>query len=158
MISRISHTLLIALFMAAHLWVQPLSAMKTCGDGDAAGSSSCCCSGSVSGSEEAPKGCCGGDQSGEGDPQEGSEINWAKNGCGCSVVPSAPLGPPLVRPSAEPAGVSSEVYGAAACFALAGSPLGRTWPSLEGRAARPPDRPPHVRREVRAVFTQVYRI
>ena len=143
MTSRIYHILLLALFVAAHLLVQPLAAMGTCGGSDAIGGG-CCCTETVS----PPDGCCGANQGDE------SDSDSAERECGCSELPSAPVVPPL----AEPTGVELEEVGKTALLACPASPLSSAWPSLECRAARPPNRLPHVRREVAAVFTQVYRL
>ena len=142
MTSRIYHILLVALFVAAHLLVQPLEAMSTCGGSAAV--NGCCCGEPVS----PPDGCCGGSQDDKGDSDS------VEHECGCSEFPGEPFVPPL----AEPTGVEFESLSTDVLLACDASPLNSAWPSLECRAARPPNRPPHVRREVGAVFTQVYRL
>ena len=143
MTSRIYHFLLVALFAGSHLLVQPLAAMRTCGDGVAA-SSSCCCGEPVS----PPDGCCGESQGDHGDSDS------AEHECGCSELPGGPFVPPL----AEPTGVEFESLSTDILLARDASPLSSAWPSLECRAARPPNRPPHARHEVGSVFTQAYRL
>ena len=146
--ARIQHFLIVALFAAAHLIVQPLVSTGWCMGmvGEA-----CCCSSEAT--SEAPSGCCGGAEDLDDSSDEPSNSENNNSGCDCSVTPPAPIAPEHHQLT------STELGEGFAALEADMSPLySSVWPNLAVRAARPPNQPPRVARKAAPAFTQVFRL
>ena len=145
---RVHHFLLVALFAVAQLVAQPFVSASWCADALAMGEGQCCCS--VDAAPTGCSGCCGSQESSNGEPSdsEGYESN-----CQCLVSPPAPMVPERSQPAA------AECADAQAAVQPEANPLyASVWPSLAVRAARPPNAPPRLRCKASRVFTQVFRL
>lgn len=149
--ARIQHLLLVALFAAAHLIVQPLVSTGWCMGAAAVGGECCCCPADAA--PTACSGCCGGDEHSDDSDDEPSDSESYHSGCNCVMTPPAPTAPERNQPT------STELGEGFAALEADLNPLhSSVWPSLAVRAARPPNQPPRVASRAAPAFTQVFRL
>ena len=148
MTGRIQHLLLVALFAAAHLIVQPLATTGWCMGAVEMGGQ-CCCS-PESAPSTSPVGCCGSSAPSDDEPADSEGYD---SGCHCFVTPPAPA-----LPAQEPSTVVDGDKSSKAVAAESDRLQAGVWPCVTVRAARPPNQPPRVVRKATPVFTQVYRL
>ena len=149
MLSNLRYTILITLFAALHLVVQPLAASAWCQVKSDAGSGCCCV---TEGEPSTASACCTG--SGQGDTEPASPDSEAL-GSGCGCVARAPI--PLPQHPSDP--VLLKLQGLDALQCIYESPaLSSVWPSLASRAARAPTLPPRAKQKTTQVFTRAFRL
>lgn len=146
--ARIQHILIVVLFAAAHLIVQPLVSTGWCMG--VMGEECCCISVAP---DEAVSGCCG-EPIGSSDSNDApSDSENDGSGCDCSVTQPTPPAPEQTQPTSIELG-----EGYAALNADVNPLYSNVWSSLAVRAARPPNQPPRVARRALPAFTQVFRL
>lgn len=144
MTSRIRHLLLIALFAAAHLVVQPYVSTLRC-QGMANGGDTCCCK--VEPGPSKSSGCC------SHEPEPGSQEEDASHS-GCHCVASHPVAPSKHASNEELA----RVDGINARWVPGNRLFWRERPAMTTRAARASAPPPRVARRTAQVCTQAFRL
>lgn len=155
MIPRIEHLLMITLFVAAQLLVQPLMAMGWCMDAATQGAGCCCdavASAPVASSAALPS-CCSQTNAASDSDEKPSGPGVDHSGCQCADTPSAPLTPERNSPLTVESGEAATAHEAEENLTHHS-----VWPSLATTTRRQPHWPPMLVREAEPAFRQVFRI
>ncbi len=160
MIPRIQHLLLITLFVAAQLILQPLMATGWCMDAAAQGAG-CCCDAVTSALEAtapvaslaAVPSCCSRASAASDSDEKPSGPGVEHSGCQCADTPSAPLTPERNSSFTVESGEAAAEHEAEENLTHLS-----VWPNRVATTKRQPHWPPMLVREAEPAFRQVFRI